>query len=161
MLPLTLQTVLTPVEVAIEDMQKKTRELAFATEQDPPDAKMLQMVLQGSVGPTVNQAWPVGCAGCPRPPRVHADTLTRPSYPTGSLGGGPGVFGRDPRRPQTLQASQQATALFQGLLQEVGLTSPIRAPSTLIMALCLLYPPVLAPDPPHGLLLHLWSCFLS
>lgn len=47
---------LTPVEVAIEDMQKKTRELAFATEQDPPDAKMLQMVLQGSVGPTVNQA---------------------------------------------------------------------------------------------------------
>lgn len=52
----TPQTVLTPVEVAIEDMQKKTRELAFATEQDPPDAKMLQMVLQGSVGPTVNQA---------------------------------------------------------------------------------------------------------
>lgn len=47
---------LTPVEVAIEDMQKKTRELAYATEQDPPDAKMLQMVLQGSVGPTVNQA---------------------------------------------------------------------------------------------------------
>ncbi|EPQ04695.1 Dedicator of cytokinesis protein 6 [Myotis brandtii] len=52
------ETVLTPVEVAIEDMQKKTRELAFATEQDPPDAKMLQMVLQGSVGPTVNQARP-------------------------------------------------------------------------------------------------------
>uniref|UniRef100_A0A8C9K5G6 Dedicator of cytokinesis 6 n=1 Tax=Panthera tigris altaica TaxID=74533 RepID=A0A8C9K5G6_PANTA len=49
------ETVLTPVEVAIEDMQKKTRELAFATEQDPPDAKMLQMVLQGSGGPTVNQ----------------------------------------------------------------------------------------------------------
>ncbi|XP_054984362.1 dedicator of cytokinesis protein 6 isoform X4 [Sorex araneus] len=49
------ETVLTPVEVAIEDMQKKTRELAYATEQDPPDAKMLQMVLQGSVGPTVNQ----------------------------------------------------------------------------------------------------------
>uniref|UniRef100_A0A8C0QV88 Dedicator of cytokinesis 6 n=1 Tax=Canis lupus dingo TaxID=286419 RepID=A0A8C0QV88_CANLU len=49
------EVVLTPVEVAIEDMQKKTRELAFATEQDPPDAKMLQMVLQGSVGPTVNQ----------------------------------------------------------------------------------------------------------
>uniref|UniRef100_A0A8C2VY18 Dedicator of cytokinesis 6 n=1 Tax=Chinchilla lanigera TaxID=34839 RepID=A0A8C2VY18_CHILA len=49
------ETVLTPVEVAIEDMQKKTRELAFATEQEPPDCKMLQMVLQGSVGPTVNQ----------------------------------------------------------------------------------------------------------
>lgn len=58
--PPSPQTVLTPVEVAIEDMQKKTRELAFATEQDPPDAKMLQMVLQGSVGPTVNQVQPGG-----------------------------------------------------------------------------------------------------
>ncbi|XP_053322371.1 dedicator of cytokinesis protein 8 isoform X2 [Spea bombifrons] len=46
---------LTPIEVAIEDMQKKTLELALATSQDPPDAKMLQMVLQGSVGATVNQ----------------------------------------------------------------------------------------------------------
>lgn len=63
----TPQTVLTPVEVAIEDMQKKTRELAFATEQDPPDAKMLQMVLQGSVGPTVNQARLAGEAVCPKP----------------------------------------------------------------------------------------------
>ncbi|XP_035380523.1 dedicator of cytokinesis protein 7 isoform X13 [Electrophorus electricus] len=44
-----------PIEVAIEDMQKKTQELAFATHQDPADAKMLQMVLQGSVGTTVNQ----------------------------------------------------------------------------------------------------------
>lgn len=43
------------MEVAIEDMQKKTQELAFATNQDPSDAKMLQMVLQGSVGTTVNQ----------------------------------------------------------------------------------------------------------
>ncbi|XP_062985366.1 dedicator of cytokinesis protein 8 [Elgaria multicarinata webbii] len=47
--------VLTPIEVAIEDMQKKTLELAVATSQVPPDAKMLQMVLQGSVGATVNQ----------------------------------------------------------------------------------------------------------
>lgn len=47
--------VLIPVEVAIEDMQKKTQELAFATHQDPADAKMLQMVLQGCVGTTVNQ----------------------------------------------------------------------------------------------------------
>ncbi|XP_039614776.1 dedicator of cytokinesis protein 8 isoform X1 [Polypterus senegalus] len=46
---------LTPIEVAIEDMQKKTLELAVATHQDPIDAKMLQMVLQGSVGATVNQ----------------------------------------------------------------------------------------------------------
>lgn len=37
-------------------MQKKTQELAFATHQDPADSKMLQMVLQGSVGTTVNQA---------------------------------------------------------------------------------------------------------
>ncbi|KAG9470120.1 hypothetical protein GDO78_018818 [Eleutherodactylus coqui] len=49
------EVVLIPVEVAIEDMQKKTQELAFATHQDPADAKMLQMVLQGCVGTTVNQ----------------------------------------------------------------------------------------------------------
>uniref|UniRef100_A0A8C4QLC5 Dedicator of cytokinesis 7 n=1 Tax=Eptatretus burgeri TaxID=7764 RepID=A0A8C4QLC5_EPTBU len=49
------EIILTPIEVAIEDMQKKTQELAFATHQDPPDPKMLQMVLQGSVGTTVNQ----------------------------------------------------------------------------------------------------------
>uniref|UniRef100_A0A6Q2Z2E9 Dedicator of cytokinesis 8 n=1 Tax=Esox lucius TaxID=8010 RepID=A0A6Q2Z2E9_ESOLU len=46
---------LTPIEVAIEDMQKKTRELALATHKEQPDAKMLQMLLQGSVGATVNQ----------------------------------------------------------------------------------------------------------
>ncbi|XP_029018983.1 dedicator of cytokinesis protein 8 isoform X2 [Betta splendens] len=46
---------LTPIEVAIEDMQKKTRELASATHREQPDAKMLQMQLQGSVGATVNQ----------------------------------------------------------------------------------------------------------
>ncbi|XP_078541005.1 dedicator of cytokinesis protein 6 isoform X8 [Lissotriton helveticus] len=49
------ENILIPIEVAIEDMQKKTQELAFATHQDPADAKMLQMVLQGSVGTTVNQ----------------------------------------------------------------------------------------------------------
>ncbi|XP_069619933.1 dedicator of cytokinesis protein 8 isoform X2 [Ranitomeya imitator] len=49
------ECILTPIEVAIEDMQKKTLELAVATNQEPPDAKMLQMVLQGSVGATVNQ----------------------------------------------------------------------------------------------------------
>lgn len=51
----SLQIILVPMEVAIEDMQKKTQELAFATNQEPSDAKMLQMVLQGSVGTTVNQ----------------------------------------------------------------------------------------------------------
>ncbi|XP_077590257.1 dedicator of cytokinesis protein 7 isoform X1 [Stigmatopora nigra] len=49
------EIILVPIEVAIEDMQKKTQELAFATTQDPADPKMLQMVLQGCVGTTVNQ----------------------------------------------------------------------------------------------------------
>ncbi|CAH1183209.1 unnamed protein product [Phaedon cochleariae] len=49
------QTTLTPIEVAIEDIQKKTIELASATQQEPPDPKILQMVLQGCIGTTVNQ----------------------------------------------------------------------------------------------------------
>ncbi|RUS71322.1 hypothetical protein EGW08_020919, partial [Elysia chlorotica] len=49
------QIILSPVEVAIEDIQKKTRELASAMAQDPPDSKILQMVLQGCIGTTVNQ----------------------------------------------------------------------------------------------------------
>ncbi|KFD68798.1 hypothetical protein M514_02728 [Trichuris suis] len=49
------QHVLTPVEVAIEDIRKKTYELELATSQDPPDGKILQMVLQGCIGTTVNQ----------------------------------------------------------------------------------------------------------
>lgn len=49
------QIVLTPVEVAIEDLQKKIDELKLATSQDPLDSKILQMVLQGCVGTTVNQ----------------------------------------------------------------------------------------------------------
>ncbi|MPC69939.1 Dedicator of cytokinesis protein 7 [Portunus trituberculatus] len=47
--------VLTPIEVAIEDIQKRTRELSSAINQDPPDHKILQMVLQGCIGTTVNQ----------------------------------------------------------------------------------------------------------
>jgi len=49
------QIVLTPIEVAIEDVQKKTAELAQATQQEPPDPKILQMVLQGCIGTTVNK----------------------------------------------------------------------------------------------------------
>lgn len=56
------QIILVPIEVAIEDMQKKTQELAFATNQDPADSKMLQMVLQGCVGTTVNQVLVKICA---------------------------------------------------------------------------------------------------
>ena len=44
-----------PVEVAIEDLQKKIDELKNATWQEPADPKILQMVLQGCVGTTVNQ----------------------------------------------------------------------------------------------------------
>uniref|UniRef100_A0A3P8WZM9 Dedicator of cytokinesis 6 n=1 Tax=Cynoglossus semilaevis TaxID=244447 RepID=A0A3P8WZM9_CYNSE len=49
------EIILVPMEVAIEDMQKKTQELFLATNQEPADSKMLQMVLQGCVGTTVNQ----------------------------------------------------------------------------------------------------------
>jgi hypothetical protein len=34
---------LEPIEVAIEDIQKKTAELAQATHQEPADPKMLQV----------------------------------------------------------------------------------------------------------------------
>ncbi|EDO28843.1 predicted protein, partial [Nematostella vectensis] len=44
-----------PIEVAIEDMQNRTHELYNAIYSHSPDAKMLQMVLQGSIGTTVNQ----------------------------------------------------------------------------------------------------------
>ncbi|KAI1280634.1 Dedicator of cytokinesis protein 7 [Halotydeus destructor] len=49
------QVILTPIEVAIEDIIKKTKELANATYQDNVDPKILQMVLQGCIGTTVNQ----------------------------------------------------------------------------------------------------------
>lgn len=44
--PVLTQIVLTPIEVAIEDIQKKIQELAAAIVQEPPDPKILQMVLQ-------------------------------------------------------------------------------------------------------------------
>lgn len=53
----SFQVVLSPIEVAIEDIQQKTKELCQAIETEPPDAKMLQMVLQGCVGTTVNQVY--------------------------------------------------------------------------------------------------------
>ena len=49
------EIVLTPIEVAIEDVQKKIGELDAAIKQDPPDRTILQMVLQGCIGTTVNQ----------------------------------------------------------------------------------------------------------
>ena len=49
------QIVLTPIEVAIEDVQKKIAELDAAINQVPPSPKILQLVLQGCIGTTVNQ----------------------------------------------------------------------------------------------------------
>ena len=49
------QIILEPIEVAIEDIQKKTLELAAVLVQEPADPKILQMVLQGCIGTQVNQ----------------------------------------------------------------------------------------------------------
>ena len=49
------EIILTPIESAIEDVQKKISELEAAICQNPPDPKILQMVLQGCIGTTVNQ----------------------------------------------------------------------------------------------------------
>uniref|UniRef100_A0A7M5X2J4 Dedicator of cytokinesis protein 7 n=2 Tax=Clytia hemisphaerica TaxID=252671 RepID=A0A7M5X2J4_9CNID len=49
------ELVLTPIEVAIEDVQSKIEELKKAMCQHKTDVKMLQMVLQGCIGTTVNQ----------------------------------------------------------------------------------------------------------
>ena len=46
---------LSPIEVAIEDMKLTTKELLNVINQEPPNLKMLQMALQGSIGTTVNQ----------------------------------------------------------------------------------------------------------
>eukprot|EP01137_Pigoraptor_chileana_P018685 Opistho-2@78585 len=48
-------TVLSPIECAIEEIQGKAGELNQAVQLKPPNIKLLQMVLQGSVSATVNQ----------------------------------------------------------------------------------------------------------
>jgi dedicator of cytokinesis protein 6/7/8 len=86
------QWVLAPIEVALEDVQKRSRELGWAMAARPIDVKMLQMILQGCIGTTVNQGplevgmvinWPKICfflkiarvflAGVP----LHSDGLPR------------------------------------------------------------------------------------
>jgi len=47
--------VLSPIEVAIEDLQKKTDELRSSIQQEPADPKILQMVIQGCISTAVNQ----------------------------------------------------------------------------------------------------------
>lgn len=49
------ETVLTPLETACEDVQKKTKQLLLAAEQQETDVRMLQVNLQGSLLTTVNQ----------------------------------------------------------------------------------------------------------
>ncbi|KAL7062938.1 hypothetical protein AAHC03_0757 [Spirometra sp. Aus1] len=47
--------VLSPMEVALQDVIQRNRQLTRALTVHPPDAKFLQMVLQGCVSTTVNQ----------------------------------------------------------------------------------------------------------
>ncbi|KAL5487361.1 hypothetical protein EMCRGX_G019952 [Ephydatia muelleri] len=54
---------LTPLEVAILNMQEKTKSLRHAVQQDPPDTKLLQMQLQGGIATAVNQG-PFAVAQC-------------------------------------------------------------------------------------------------
>nr|XP_039268691.1 dedicator of cytokinesis protein 7-like [Styela clava] len=49
------ETVLTPLETACEDVQRKTTQLLLAAEQQETDVRMLQVNLQGSLLTTVNQ----------------------------------------------------------------------------------------------------------
>ena len=50
-----MQTDLPPLEVAIMGMQDKTESLKYTLSQTPPDAKLLQMQLQGGIATSVNQ----------------------------------------------------------------------------------------------------------
>ena len=58
----------------------QTRELAAATSQSPPDAKMLQMVLQGCIGTTVNQG-PVQVCVISHCPCYSSDGISIMSVP--------------------------------------------------------------------------------
>ena len=57
-LNVSLQRVMTPIEVATEDMTRKNEEFdeVLRTNKDGKvDVKMLQMLIQGAIGTTVNQ----------------------------------------------------------------------------------------------------------
>ncbi|CAL8097805.1 unnamed protein product [Calicophoron daubneyi] len=47
--------ILSPIEVALEDVSNRVKQLEFALSKKPDDVKYLQMVLQGCIGTTVNQ----------------------------------------------------------------------------------------------------------
>ncbi|KAM7540883.1 hypothetical protein Aperf_G00000042064 [Anoplocephala perfoliata] len=49
------ELVLSPIEVALEDVARRNQQLSVAIHADPPDPKFLQMVVQGCVSTTVNQ----------------------------------------------------------------------------------------------------------
>ena len=48
---------MTPIEVATEDMRRKNEQfdVVLGNENEETDVKMLQMLIQGSIGTTVNQ----------------------------------------------------------------------------------------------------------
>nr|CDS28280.1 dedicator of cytokinesis protein [Hymenolepis microstoma] len=49
------ELILSPIEVALEDVAKRNQQLAVAINTNPPDAKFLQMAIQGCVSTTVHQ----------------------------------------------------------------------------------------------------------
>ncbi|KAA0186547.1 Dedicator of cytokinesis protein 8 [Fasciolopsis buskii] len=51
----TRQEIICPIEVALEDVLGRVKQLDQALSKDPVDVKFLQMVLQGGIGTTVNQ----------------------------------------------------------------------------------------------------------
>lgn len=51
----TREVNLTPIEVAMEELAKRTRELCVAEAKANSDAKRLELCLQGSISPQVNQ----------------------------------------------------------------------------------------------------------
>lgn len=69
--------VMGPIEVALEDLKKKTDELARSVRQHPADPKMLQMVLQGCIGTTVNRGPMEMATVFLAPPRSDKNTNDR------------------------------------------------------------------------------------
>lgn len=47
------ELILSPIEVALEDVAKRNQQLSVAINADPPDAKFLQMVIQVSCLPVI------------------------------------------------------------------------------------------------------------
>ena len=66
------------VQVAIEAMSNKTRDLALVVKMDPPDLKRLQLLLGGSISTQVNQGaqeYIVFFKDCSKLPPEHVEEL--------------------------------------------------------------------------------------